>query len=58
MAGRDGVTLLLAALAGPVPEAFVAFTVKVYAVSMVNPVTVMGEVVPVAVIPPGLDVAV
>jgi hypothetical protein len=53
-----GVTLLLAALAGPVPVALVAVTVKVYAVPVVNPVTVIGEDAPVAVIPPGLEVAV
>jgi len=38
---------------GPVPAEFVAATVKVYAVPFVSPVTVMGEPVPVAVIPPG-----
>jgi hypothetical protein len=53
-----GVTLLLGALAGPVPESLVAVTVKVYAVPVVSPVTVIGEVEPVAVIPPGLEVTV
>jgi hypothetical protein len=33
-------------------------TVKVYAVPLLNPVTVSGEEEPVAVKPPGLDVAV
>lgn len=53
-----GVTLLLAALAGPVPVAFVAVTVNVYAVPVVRPDTVIGEEDPVAVIPPGLEVTV
>jgi hypothetical protein len=53
-----GVTLLLAALAGPVPVALVAVTVKVYAVPVVSPVTVIGEDEPVAVMPPGLEVTV
>jgi hypothetical protein len=54
----EGLTLLLAALAGPVPVAFVALTVKVYAVPVVNPVTVIGEDAPLPVKPPGLDVTV
>ena len=53
-----GVTLLDAAEAVPVPTAFVAVTVKVYAVPLVRPVTVSGLVAPVAVKPPGLEVAV
>jgi hypothetical protein len=53
-----GVTLLEAADAGPVPYALVAVTVNVYAVPFVSPVTDNGLVVPVAVKPPGLDVAV
>ncbi len=56
--GSAGVTLLLAALAGPVPAALVAVTVKVYATPVVRPVTVIGEDDPVAVMPPGLEVAV
>jgi hypothetical protein len=52
------VTLLLAALAGPVPVAFVAVTVNVYAVPVVKPETVIGEDVPVPVRPPGLEVTV
>ena len=51
-----GVTLLLAALAGPVPEPLVAVTVNVYAVPVVKPETVIGEEEPTAVIPPGEDV--
>jgi stage V sporulation protein SpoVS len=42
----------------PVPTALVATTVKVYAVPFVRPVTVIGEDVPVAVIPPGEEVTV
>ena len=38
-----GVTLFEAAEAGPVPIAFVAVTVKVYAVPLVRPVTMIGE---------------
>jgi hypothetical protein len=53
-----GVTLLLDALAGPVPVAFVAVTVNVYAVPVVKPETVIGEDVPVPVRPPGLEVTV
>jgi hypothetical protein len=53
--------LLLAALAGPVPIAFVAVTVNVYATPDVRPDTVIvpePEVARLPVIPPGLDVAV
>jgi len=53
-----GVTELEAADAGLVPIAFVAVTVKVYAVPLVKPVTVIGLVVPVAVKLPGFDVTV
>jgi hypothetical protein len=35
-----------------------ALTVNVYVVPAVNPVTVIGELVPVAVIPPGDDVTI
>jgi hypothetical protein len=52
-----GVTELLAALAVDVPLAFVAVTVKVYAVPFVKPETVIGDE-PVPVRLPGLDVAV
>jgi hypothetical protein len=53
-----GVTLLLGALSAPVPYELVAFTVKVYAVPAVNPITVIGLVVPVLIIPLGELVAV
>lgn len=53
----DGVTLFEAALAGPVVKV-VALTVNVYAVPFVSPVTVIGEVDPVAVMLPGEDVTV
>ena len=53
-----GVTALLALDALPVPTAFVAVTVKVYAVPFVRPVTVIGELPPVPVNPPGLEVTV
>ncbi|WP_211209726.1 hypothetical protein, partial [Uliginosibacterium gangwonense] len=42
-----GVTLFEAAEAEPVPALFVAVTVKVYAVPLVSPVTVIGLVPPV-----------
>ena len=42
--------------AAPVPTAFVAVTVKVYAVPFVKPVTVIGELPPVAVCPPTFEV--
>ena len=41
-----------------VPKAFVAVTVNVYAVFDCNPVTVIGDVAPVPVKPPGDDVTV
>ena len=53
-----GVTLLDAPDAAPVPTAFVAVTVKVYAVPLVSPVTVTGDVADDPVSPPGLEVAV
>jgi hypothetical protein len=56
--GATGVTLLLAALAGPVPCEFVAVTVNVYAVPLDNPVTTIGEDAPVPVNPPGEEVTV
>jgi hypothetical protein len=40
---------LLAALAGPVPKAFVADTVAVYVFPFVKPVTTIGEDAPVFV---------
>ena len=60
LAGADGtvlgVTAFDAALAAPVPMAFVAVTVNVYAVPLVRPVTVSGDAAPVPVAPPGLAV--
>lgn len=54
-----GVTLPEAALQGPVnPFDPVAFTLNVYAVLFVNPVTTRGEEAPDAVKHPGVDVAV
>jgi hypothetical protein len=47
-----GVTLLEAEEAGPVPTAFVAVTVNVYAVPLVSPVTVQGDEAHVPVWPP------
>jgi hypothetical protein len=52
------VTLALAALAAPVPTAFVAVTVYVYPVPLVPPVADIGEADPVKVLPPGLRVTV
>jgi hypothetical protein len=52
------VTVLEGELAGPIPPAFVAVTVNVYAVPEANPGTVIGEEAPLAVSPPGLEVAV
>lgn len=43
---------------GPVPAELVAVTRKVYGVPLVRPVMVMGEPVPVAVMPPGTEVTV
>ena len=56
--GADGVTEFDAELADPVPLELVAVTVKVYVVPLLNPVTVIGDEAPVAVIPLGLDVTV
>ena len=53
-----GVTLFDAADAEPVPTLLVAVTVNVYAVPLVNPLTVIGLAEPVPVIPPGLEVTV
>jgi hypothetical protein len=53
-----GVTELEGLDAVLVPTAFVAVTVKVYAVPFVKPVTVMGEPLPVPVKLPGLEVTV
>jgi hypothetical protein len=53
-----GVTLLEADDGTLVPTALVAVAVKVYAVPLVSPVTVIGLAAPVAEILPGLDVTV
>ena len=53
-----GVTEFEAADAEPVPAELVAMTVKVYAIPFVRPVTVIGELAPVPVAPPGLAVTV
>jgi hypothetical protein len=45
-------------LAGPVAVALVPVTAKVYEVALCSPVTVKGELAPVAVNDPGVDVAV
>jgi hypothetical protein len=50
--------LLLAELDAPVPALLVADTVNVYAVPAVKPITVIGLVVPVVTIDPGLLVTV
>jgi hypothetical protein len=52
-----GVTLLLELLAALLPAELIAVTVNVYAVPAVNPVTVIGLVVPVFERPPGELVA-
>jgi len=51
-----GVTLFEALDAAPAPIAFVAVTVKVYAVPFVSPVTLMGEEMPLPVPPAGVEV--
>ncbi len=56
--GAVGVTAFEGADAGPVPTALVATTVKVYVVPLANPVTVIGEPAPEAVMPPGLELTV
>lgn len=53
-----GVTLFDAAEGAPVPTVLVAVTVKVYAVPLVNPVTVHGDAAQVPVMPLGILVAV
>jgi hypothetical protein len=58
-AAAPGVTLLLAAEVTLAPMALLAVTVKVYAVPLVSPVTVIGAPAPpLPVNPPGLEVAV
>jgi hypothetical protein len=53
-----GVTLFEAALHGPVPVAFVALTLNVYAVPVAKPDTVIGEEAAVPVMQLGVEVAV
>ncbi len=53
-----GVTEFEAPEAVLVPTAFVAVTVQVYAVPLIREPTAIGLAPPVAVIPPGLQVAV
>jgi hypothetical protein len=53
-----GVTAFDATEATELPAALVAITVNAYEVPLVNPVTILGEVVPVLVKPPGEDVTV
>ena len=53
-----GVTLLESLLETLFPTLFVAITVKVYAVPLVKPVTIIGDEVPVPVKLPGFEVAV
>jgi hypothetical protein len=54
----DGVTLFDGDDSEPLPTAFVAWTVNVYGVPLVRPVTVIGLAVPVAVLLPGVEVTV
>ena len=56
--GAVGVTALEELDAGPWPAELVAFTVNVYDVPFVRPVTVIGDDEPEAVIDPGDDVTV
>lgn len=56
--GPDGVTLFEGKDSEPLPTAFVAWTVKLYDVPLVKPVTVIGLADPLAVSPPGVDVTV
>ena len=53
-----GITLLETLEAVPVPRALAAVTVKVYETPLVKPVTVIGLPAAMAVLPPGLEVAV
>jgi len=53
-----GVTLFEGADASPVPTEFVAVTVKVYAVPLESPPTMMGDAAPLTLMPPGEDVTV
>ena len=53
-----GVTEFDSADASPVPAPLVAVTVKLYAVPLLRPVTMIGDVLPVWLKPPGLEVTV
>ena len=53
-----GVTAVVALEAVPLPALLVALTVKVYAVPLVRPVTLIGLAAPLKVAPPGLTVTV
>ncbi len=55
---RAGVTALLVAETVLVPTPFVAVTVNVYVTPLTRPVTVIGELPPVAVNPPVFEVTV
>jgi hypothetical protein len=55
---KNGITAEETVEATELPTELVATTVKVYAVPFVNPVTIMGEVVPDTEMLPGLDVTV
>ncbi len=54
----DGVTEFDGAEAVPVPAELAAVTVKVYVVPLVKPVMVIGDPLPVALMPPGFEVTV
>jgi hypothetical protein len=56
ISGALGVTLFEVADTVDVPTELMATIVKVYAVLFVSPVTIIGEVNPEAVIPPGKEV--
>ena len=58
VSGAVGVTLFDGADSGPFPTEFVAWTVKVYAVPLVRPVTVIEVADPFAVLPPDVEVTV
>jgi hypothetical protein len=57
-AGVEVTVELLAALGVLLPTEFFAYTVNLYERPELNPVTLIGEVAPVAVIPSGEDVTV
>lgn len=57
LAGTNGVTELLAEDSAEFPTTLVALTVNVYATPFVKPVTVSGDVKPVPVKLPGVEIA-